>query len=79
MTSHPPRHAEPGDHHALVLLTARVVGTAQVGVRTRIGVGVLVRMPGDIVRRIAVTGLSASRAKHVLTLRLANRGNVTSG
>ena len=76
VTSHPPKNAEPGDHHALVLLTARTQETGQVGVRTRIGVGVLVRMPGDIVRRVAVESLGVEPATRTIHVRLANRGNV---
>src|SRR5437867_1255550 len=52
-----PRGAEPGDHHALVLLTTRPVRRGPVAIRTRVGVLVLVRVRGKIVRRIDLGGL----------------------
>jgi hypothetical protein len=78
VVSHPPKKAEPGDHHALVLLTARAAESGQVAIRTRIGVGVLVRMPGSIVRKLAIPSLrvkAAGKAK-LLNLAVANLGNV---
>ena len=47
----PPR-AEPGDHDALVLLSGRPLGQARVSVRLRLGVVVVVRAPGAVVRRL---------------------------
>lgn len=64
----------PGDHPALVLLTARSAGGAGIGVRVRIGVAVEVRVPG-VVRRNLVLGALGVR-RHVLEVRVANRGNV---
>ncbi len=74
-----PRHVEPGDHDALVLLTSRPRRDGGVAVRMRIGVVVVVRAPGRVVRRLAVRDLRVRRAgrARVLELRLANRGNVT--
>ena len=74
----PPR-AEPGDHDALVLLTTRPRGSAGVAVRMRIGVVVVVRAPGLVVRGLAVRGLRVRRARgaRILELRVVNRGNVT--
>jgi hypothetical protein len=79
VTSRLPRRVEPGDHDALVLLTTRPRRDGGVAVRMRIGVVVVVRTPGRIVRRLAVRELRVSRAGRVrvLELRLANRGNVT--
>src|SRR5215467_10341682 len=57
--SHPGRKAGPGDHHALVLFVSATKGKGNVLVRTRIGVGVLVRVKGKIKRRLVVGGLSA--------------------
>lgn len=76
--SHPPRRAEPGDHHALVLLTAHGASSGQVGIRTRIGIGVLVRMPGEITRSLAVRKLAVRRSgrRRTFSLTLANGGNV---
>jgi hypothetical protein len=79
VTSRLPRRVEPGDHDALVLLTTRPRRDGGVAVRMRIGVVVVVRAPGRIVRRLAVRDLRVRRAGRVrvLELRLGNRGNVT--
>ena len=52
VTSKLPRKAEPGDHDALALLATRPVSSGRVGVRLRLGVVVVVRAPGQIVRRL---------------------------
>ncbi len=74
-----PRRTEPGDHDALVLLTTRPRQRAGVAFRMRIGIVVVVRAPGRIVRRLALGGLDVRRERgaQVLELRVANRGNVT--
>jgi hypothetical protein len=74
-----PRRAEPGDHDALVMLTTRPERSAGLGVRMRIGVVVVVRAPGRIVRGLAIRGLTVRRAGRTRSLELlvANRGNVT--
>jgi hypothetical protein len=74
-----PRRAEPGDHDALVLFTSQPQGVAGLAVRMRLGVVVVVRAPGRIVRRLALIGLRSrdSRRARVLELVVANRGNVT--
>jgi hypothetical protein len=74
-----PRRAEPGDHDALVLLTTRPRHAAGVAVRMRIGVVVVVRAPGRIVRRLELRGLHVQRSSRARTLELlvVNRGNVT--
>ena len=74
----PPR-AEPGDHDALVLFTTRRRAEDGVAVRMRMGVVVVVRAPGTVVRRLELRGLRvASRGRaRVLELVVANRGNVT--
>ena len=79
VASRTPRRAEPGDHDALVLLTTRPRRDGGVAVRMRIGVVVVVRAPGRIVRRLNVRHLRVRRAGRVpvLELRLTNRGNVT--
>src|SRR5215467_3695885 len=74
--SHPGRKAGAGDHHALVLFTTKPSAKGKVLVRTRIGVGVLVRVKGKIKRRLAIAGLSATRRTHKLRLVIANRGNI---
>ena len=77
--AHVPRNAEPGDHHAVVLLATRTAEADGVGVRMRIGVRVVVRVPGRIVRRLGVRGLAVRRSGRVrvLEVALANGGNVT--
>jgi hypothetical protein len=74
-----PRGAEPGDHPALVLVATRPRNRGGVAVRMQIGIVVVVRAPGTIVRRLAVRGLHVrgSSETHTLELSIANRGNVT--
>jgi hypothetical protein len=79
LRSRPPRRAEPGDHHAALLLSTLPVQRGRVGVRMRLGVRVVVRVPGRIVRRLAVRGVRVRRARggRYLDVALANLGNVT--
>jgi hypothetical protein len=74
-----PRHAEPGDHSELVLLTSRPPTSRGLPVRLRLGVVVVVRAPGKVVRRVSAISLHVRRAgkTRVLGLLLANRGTVT--
>ena len=74
-----PRRAEPGDHDALVLLSTRPLRNARVAVRLRMGVVVVVRAPGKVVRRLELRGLRVARRgkRRALDLVVANRGNVT--
>jgi len=74
----PPR-AAPGDHAALVLLTTRPRRGAGLAIRMRIGIVVVVRVPGAIVRRLEVRQLRVRRqgARRLLELSVANRGNVS--
>lgn len=74
-----PRHAEPGDHDALILLSARPLATARVSVRLRLGVVVVVRAPGAVVRRLKLGPLRVARRgrKQALDLIVVNGGNVT--
>ena len=71
-----PSGAEPGDHPALVLLTSRPSAEGSVAVRVRLGVVVSVRVPGRVVRRLAVLRVRAVAGRR-LELLVANRGNVT--
>jgi hypothetical protein len=73
--AHLPRRAEPGDHTALVLLTSRPSARAGLAVRMRLGVVVVVRVPGRIVRRLEVVRIRVRRRR--LGLVVANMGNVT--
>jgi len=79
VTAHSPRGAEPGDHHALVLLSTRPVRRGPVAIRTRVGVLVLVRVRGRIVRRLELRGLRIERLRHdrIVHVLVTNRGNVT--
>ena len=74
-----PRRAEPGDHDALVLLSARPLARARVSVRLRLGVVVVVRAPGAVVRRLKLRRLRVARraGKRALELFVVNSGNVT--
>jgi hypothetical protein len=79
VTAAPPRLAAPGDHAELVLLTTRPLGVRHVRVRLRVGLVVVLRVRGPIVRRLDARALTVSRSGAVrrLELRLVNRGNVT--
>jgi hypothetical protein len=73
-----PTHARPGDHTALVLLSAVAPSSRGVVVRMRIGLVVSVRVAGLVVHRVAVLGARVRRfgRDRLLELTLANRGNV---
>ncbi len=78
LAASPPRGAAPGDRpFALVLTTRRAAGRGVV-VRLRIGVFVLARVPGKIVRRLVIGPVRVHRAgrAHVLWLAIRNAGNV---
>jgi hypothetical protein len=79
VSSRLPAGVEPGDHDALVLLTARPRRSAGVVVRMRIGVVVVVRAPGRVVRRLALRGLRVRRGRRawIFQLSVVNHGNVT--
>jgi len=74
----PPR-AAPGDHAALVLLTTLPRRGADLAIRMQIGIVVVVRVPGTIVRRLELRELRVRRqgARRLLELSVANRGNVS--
>lgn len=73
-----PRYAGPGDHHALVLLSARGLGRGHVSIRTRLGVLVFVRVRGRAVRRVAIGRVWAARAgtRRTIVVTTINRGNL---
>lgn len=75
----PQRGAAPGDHPALVLLTTHPLGVRHVRVRLRVGVIVVLRVRGRVVRRLDARALTVEHrgTARVLELRLFNRGNVT--
>jgi len=79
VTMRPPAAARPGDHDALLLLTALPPARLRVDVRARIGVVVSVRVPGPVTRRLELRGVRVRRRGRlrVLELAVANRGDVT--
>ncbi len=79
LSSRVPRRAEPGDHGALILLATRPSRRGAVFVRMRLGVVVVVRAPGRIVRRLVPLRVRVRRAGRfrLVELVVANRGNVT--
>ena len=79
LRARPPRRAEPGDHHALVLLTTRPVRGGRVDVQVRLGVRIRMVVPGPIVRHLTFGGLRVQRRgdARFMAVSVANRGNVT--
>jgi hypothetical protein len=74
----PSRAAPPGDHAALVLLTTRALPGSALPVRMRVGVTVVVRVPGRIVHRLALRSVRvvAGARGPLFRVVVANRGNV---
>jgi hypothetical protein len=70
-----PRGMRPGDHASLLLLASRPLVRSAVAVRMRLGVVVVLRVPGRIVHRLRVLAVRARG--RLVTVRLANQGNVT--
>lgn len=71
--------AAPGDHHALVLISSRPEATPSgVAVRARVGIGVIVRVPGDIIRKVIAARpyVVTSAGSRSVRVKLTNRGNV---
>lgn len=68
------RRAQPGDHPRLVLLATAAPRGGGVAVRVRLGVVVIVRVPGALVHRLGVHSVRLHR--RVLAVALRNRGNV---
>jgi hypothetical protein len=73
-----PRGASPGDHTALLLLATQPLRRSSVPTRIRIGVVVVVRVPGRIVRRVVLQAVRVRRHGHarVLEVSIVDRGNV---
>jgi hypothetical protein len=71
--------ARAGDHELLVVLLAQPLERSGVAVRMRIGVRLRVRVPGRLVRHIALLGLHVRRhpRPRLLLVSVANAGNVT--
>jgi hypothetical protein len=68
-------HARPGDHELLVLLATRRLAGAGVSIRMQVGIVVIVRVPGPIVRRLEVRGVHV-RGPRRLDIVVRNGGNV---
>jgi hypothetical protein len=68
-------HARPGDHELLVLLATRRLAGAGVSIRMQVGIVVVVRVPGVVVRRLDVRGLHV-HGPGLLDVTLQNGGNV---
>ena len=71
--------AAPGDHQALVFITSRATSTpGSVGVQTRLGIGVVVRVPGTLIRRLRVNKptVATRGGVRVLQVRITNAGNI---
>jgi hypothetical protein len=75
----PPRRAEPGDHHVLVLLTTRPLRGGRVSVQVRLGVRIRMVVPGRVVRRLRLGDLRTRRRRDAqfMFVSVTNRGNVT--
>ena len=73
----PPRGASPGDRPFALVLTTRTHRTG-LAVRLRIGVLVLARVPGRVVRKLVIGPLHvrAAGAARVFELSVRNAGNV---
>jgi len=66
--------ATPGDHSAVVLLTTHQPRSEGVAVRLRLGVRLLVRVPGRLVRHVELGRLRVRKRR--LVVWISNRGNV---
>jgi hypothetical protein len=73
-----PKGATPGDHTALLLLTTEPPSGRRVVARLRLGVVVVARVPGRLVRRLALGALRVAHRPRGTAVDLAvmNRGNL---
>jgi hypothetical protein len=81
VTSRRPAGARPGDHTAIVLLTATAPGGKGIAVGMRVGLVVTVHAGGRVVRRLGVVALRSlplkpPRRGRLVSLTVANRGDV---
>jgi len=74
VASSPAGPIRPGDHLGLVVLATRPSGHGGVAVRMRLGVVVVVRLPGVVVHRLSLKGLRIGRS--AIAASLSNGGNV---
>jgi hypothetical protein len=68
-------HARPGDHEVLVVLATRRFAGAGVSIRMQVGIVVVVRVAGAVVRRLDVQAAHVRRPRR-LDVVLRNGGNV---
>ena len=68
------RRASPGDHPSLVVFATRPRSSGGVGVRLRVGVVIVVRVPGAIRHRLRLARVIVER--HRVTIGVRNLGNV---
>jgi hypothetical protein len=73
-----PRGARPGDHAHVVLLTTRLPSGRKVLARLRIGVVVVIRVPGVVTRRLTLGALNGQRQGRQLLFGVvvSNRGTL---
>jgi hypothetical protein len=72
-------HARPGDHVAILLLTATVPGSKGVAVGMRVGLVVTVAVKGRLTRHVAVVAVHGRRepgGRSLVSVTLVNRGDV---
>ncbi|MGB8003456.1 MAG: hypothetical protein WCF27_04250 [Gaiellaceae bacterium] len=74
------RKSEPGEHRALVLLTAHSARGGHVDLQLRVGVRVTVRVPGQVVRRLVLRGVRVQPAhrSRLMLVSVTNSGTVTA-
>lgn len=75
----PSRSASAGDHGAIALFVTDVANQGQARFRGRIGVPMIVRVRGPLVRKVAIGRISVSRSgkSRVVRVRVINNGNVS--
>jgi hypothetical protein len=75
----PSRLALPGDHGAIVLFVTDVARTGQARFRGRIGVPMIVRVRGQLVRKVSIGRIAVRKSgrSRVVALRVVNAGNVS--
>jgi hypothetical protein len=80
VSSRRPPRARPGDHSAIVVLTATAPARKGVAVEMRVGLVVTVRVGGHLVRRLQVVAARAKRLPggrgRLILVTVANRGDV---
>jgi hypothetical protein len=80
VSSRRPARARPGDHSAIVLVTATVRSKTALAVEMRVGLVVTVRVAGRRIRRVEVIAADVRRLPgtrgHLILVTVANRGDV---